>query len=182
VNTDEKILRSALKLFAAQGIDRTSTAQISSDAGVAAGTLFVHFSTKQELIDTLYVRIKRSAFAGLDESFVPGVPFEQNVRAVAARLIGYYLDHYQEMVFLELVEDDPQVSEEALEAGSEAYRELSERIGEQIDSGVLKPLEIRLLQDLMWGMVKSMVKHCRQQKTRRIDPLFLDIIWEAIRN
>ena len=62
LSTKDKIFQSALDLFASQGIQATSTAQISKKAGVASGTLFVHFKSKQELIDTIYISIKKNAF------------------------------------------------------------------------------------------------------------------------
>jgi len=46
LSTKDKIFQSALELFASQGIQATSTAQISKRAGVASGTLFVHFKSK----------------------------------------------------------------------------------------------------------------------------------------
>ena len=49
LSTKDKIFQSALDLFASQGIQATSTAQISKKAEVASGTLFVHFKSKQEL-------------------------------------------------------------------------------------------------------------------------------------
>jgi len=36
----EKILEAALELFARQGVDKTSTAEITKKAGVAEGKLF----------------------------------------------------------------------------------------------------------------------------------------------
>ena len=51
LSTKDKIYQSALELFASQGIQATSTAQISKKAGVASGTLFVHFKSQQELIE-----------------------------------------------------------------------------------------------------------------------------------
>ena len=181
MKTEEKILRSALELFATRGIDKTSTAQISSDAGIAAGTLFVHFKTKQDLVDTLYLRIKRSAFAGMHGSMDPNSTVEDDVKAISASLISYYLSNYHELVFLELVEDDPQVSLEAIAAGSEAYRSISELVQEHLDKGILKRIGLELLQNLIWGMVKSIVKQCRKSGTKEIDPVYLDVIWDAIK-
>ena len=62
MNTKEKILKSAQKLFVAQGVDKTSTAQICKEVGIASGTLFVHFKTKQDLIDAIYLQKKQQAF------------------------------------------------------------------------------------------------------------------------
>jgi AcrR family transcriptional regulator len=45
----EKILRAALELFRKNGLDGTTTKQISRRAGIAEGTLFNYFKTKEDL-------------------------------------------------------------------------------------------------------------------------------------
>ena len=47
--TQEKILRVALELFSTRGFYRTTTRQISRKAGVAEGTLFNYFRSKEDL-------------------------------------------------------------------------------------------------------------------------------------
>jgi AcrR family transcriptional regulator len=47
--TKEKILAAALELFQKHGLDGTTTKQISQKAGIAEGTLFNYFKTKEDL-------------------------------------------------------------------------------------------------------------------------------------
>src|SRR5580692_1933271 len=47
--TKEKILAAALALFRENGFDGTTTRQISKKAGIAEGTLFNYFKTKEDL-------------------------------------------------------------------------------------------------------------------------------------
>jgi AcrR family transcriptional regulator len=54
----EQILETALNLFIENGFDKTPTTRIALEAGVATGTLFHHFKTKEELINALYFEIK----------------------------------------------------------------------------------------------------------------------------
>jgi AcrR family transcriptional regulator len=54
----EQILQTALELFAVEGL-AVPTAKIAKKAGVANGTLFNYFSTKQDLIDALYLTLKK---------------------------------------------------------------------------------------------------------------------------
>src|SRR5215212_9569840 len=49
----EQILNTALKLFAAQGFDATSTRQIAKEAGIAEGLIFHYFPTKASLLTAL---------------------------------------------------------------------------------------------------------------------------------
>src|SRR2546426_4111134 len=48
-NTKRAILRAALVLFAEKGFYRTTTKAISRKAGIADGTLFNYFNTKEDL-------------------------------------------------------------------------------------------------------------------------------------
>lgn len=59
INKKQQLLDSALTLFVNQGIDATSTASIAKHAGVANGTLFHHFSSKEALVLALYKSIKQ---------------------------------------------------------------------------------------------------------------------------
>ena len=65
----EKILATALSLFTERGFFGTPTSLISKEAGVATGTLFFYFQTKEELIDTLYRRIKSEAAQAMCRGF-----------------------------------------------------------------------------------------------------------------
>jgi AcrR family transcriptional regulator len=47
--TKERILKAALELFREQGLEATTTRQISKKAGIAEGTLFNYFKTKEDL-------------------------------------------------------------------------------------------------------------------------------------
>lgn len=49
----EKILRSALKLFAQHGYAATSTAKVAKEAGVSEGLIFRHFGNKEGLLAAL---------------------------------------------------------------------------------------------------------------------------------
>jgi AcrR family transcriptional regulator len=48
--TRARILRAATTLFQQQGYRRTSVDQVAQEAGVAKGTVYVHFKTKAELL------------------------------------------------------------------------------------------------------------------------------------
>lgn len=65
----QALLEAATAAFAQSGI-AASTSAIARSAGVAEGTLFRYFATKDELLNELYLAIKlrlvRTMIAGLD--------------------------------------------------------------------------------------------------------------------
>jgi len=51
--TKRKIFEASMKLFAEKGYDATSVEEITATVGVAKGTLYYHFSSKEEIFNFL---------------------------------------------------------------------------------------------------------------------------------
>lgn len=56
-----RLIRAALELFTTRGYHDTTTAQIAKKAGIAEGTIYKHFSSKQHLVNELYRAAQRWA-------------------------------------------------------------------------------------------------------------------------
>ena len=68
-----EILDVAERLFCTKGYDQTSTNDILSEIGIARGTLYYHFSSKEDILDAMIDRIldeivRRASRIALDES------------------------------------------------------------------------------------------------------------------
>ena len=53
----QQLLEASIDLFAREGFWNTSTASIARHAGVATGTLFNYFPSKDALIDAVYMHL-----------------------------------------------------------------------------------------------------------------------------
>jgi len=69
------ILSAAIQIFAVRGLG-APTAAITSAAGIAEGSLFTYFKTKDELINALYRELKLE----LADAMMSGFPRKQSVR------------------------------------------------------------------------------------------------------
>lgn len=58
-----EILDAAEKLFGAKGFDHTSTNDILNEIGIARGTLYYHFKSKEDILDAMIERITRQLIA-----------------------------------------------------------------------------------------------------------------------
>ncbi len=93
--TDKRdaILKTALALFTERGFYGTPTAMISREAGVATGTLFFYFKTKEELIDILYRQIKSQAAAALREGVDREPDVQMKIRKVGKNALAWATTH-----------------------------------------------------------------------------------------
>ncbi len=59
--TRQRLIKTALELFTTRGYHDTTTAQIAKKAGIAEGTIYRHFASKQQLVNELYRAAQRWA-------------------------------------------------------------------------------------------------------------------------
>lgn len=83
-----KIERAALRLFAERGIDCTATREITERAGLAEGTLFRHFRTKDHLAITLFQTYAGQLADRLDRA-TEGKPPKEALRAVVEEFFRF---------------------------------------------------------------------------------------------
>lgn len=62
-----EILDVSGKLFTEKGFDQTSTGEIIAQAGIARGTLYYHFKSKEEIMDALVERTTSQLFTAAKE-------------------------------------------------------------------------------------------------------------------
>src|SRR6267154_277446 len=82
------ILDAATRLFAERGLTDAPTSEISKQAGVAEGTLFTYFKTKDDLINALYRELKLE----LADAMMSDFPRKRNVRTKLRHVWDRYLN------------------------------------------------------------------------------------------
>lgn len=58
-STKQKILDAALDLFSTQGFDATSVSQIADEVGIRKASMYSHFSSKQDILESLMQEIMK---------------------------------------------------------------------------------------------------------------------------
>ena len=99
--TRERIIKSAVDLFRSQGFDATTTRDIASAAGIATGTLFNYFETKEALVTALACEALAQVHAdwqsdpqssGLEEDLFALVAAELRQLKSLRKFIGPFLE------------------------------------------------------------------------------------------
>ena len=94
LKTRRRLIEAGTELFARQGFARTRAADISREAGVAVGTLYLHFTDKEALLreilfqgfEEIHAVVRRIA----DTKYAT---VRESVRAHAEALVGYAEEH-----------------------------------------------------------------------------------------
>ncbi len=84
--TRQRLLRAAIELFTTQGYHDTTTPLIARRAGVAEGTIYRHFSGKQDLLNELYRGALRWAAGQVEAARADGVAVRDQLARLARAL------------------------------------------------------------------------------------------------
>jgi len=93
VDKREAILQVMLRLITEQGIHATPMAQVAREAGVAAGTIYHYFSSKEQLVNELYLEVKREFGQVLNLPLLVDLPFKEQFWKIWQALYQYYIEN-----------------------------------------------------------------------------------------
>ena len=94
LETRRRLIEAGTKLFARRGFARTRATDISREAGVAVGTLYLHFTDKEELLrEILFQGFEEIHAAVRRIAETKHTTVRESVRAHAEALVGYAAEH-----------------------------------------------------------------------------------------
>ena len=111
------ILSAATHVFADRGLGAPTSA-ISQAAGVAEGTLFTYFPTKDELINALYCEIKLELADAMMSNFPRRAGIRSRFQHVWDRYVTWGVDNPEQQKVLQQMTVWSGLTEESTQAGS----------------------------------------------------------------
>ena len=139
------ILDAALKLFTERGFHGTSTAQISKDAGVATGTLFNYFPTKEDLINSLYFEVKGDLSQAMGKDIEAESAFQDKLRIIWSNLVKWGVDNQDEFLFVGQFCSSPYITKFTREEVMKEYIFLHKLMEEGIIKGEIRGFSAALI-------------------------------------
>jgi TetR/AcrR family transcriptional regulator, repressor of fatR-cypB operon len=108
-NIDKRaeIMQSALKLIAERGFHKAPMSMIAEEAGVAAGTIYLYFESKDVLITELYSELEGTLIAALQEGYSTVRPIRDRFIYLGTTLLQYFIEHPLQFRYLEQYHNSP---------------------------------------------------------------------------
>jgi TetR/AcrR family fatty acid metabolism transcriptional regulator len=150
----ERILEAAVKVFAAEGFYNAKVAQIAQEAGVADGTIYLYFKSKDDLLISLFEHRMEDINAHLREELSHAGSAVDKLRAVVRLHLGLVQEnrHMAEVICVELRQSSKFIKEYANPKFGEFLRLIAGAIAEGQKSGELRSdLEPPLLARALFG-------------------------------
>lgn len=167
----ELILEAALALFIENGFEKTPTSAISKAAGVATGTLFHHFKTKEDLINALYLEVKFALLENLATkaaatshlSSTAEASLKAQIHALWFNMIDWVLQHPQEFRFLAQFGESAHIASSTREKVEEAFTDSQALFAKGVEEGLFYDLPLDLLLSLTTSHIFASCNYFLQQ-------------------
>ena len=152
------ILDAATRLFAERGLAAAPTSEISKRAGVAEGTLFTYFETKDDLINSLYREIKLE----LADAMMSDFPRKKNVRTrlrhVWDRYVNWGIANPKQRKVLAQLQVSEVLTKESRDAGSAPFVEFQTMIRDAIEQRVFRnDVPVELISKSLAALVEATI-------------------------
>ncbi len=151
------IMEAALKLFTERGFQGTSTAQISKEAGVATGTLFNYFPTKEDLINSLYSEVKGQLSHSMGKEVEAQSTFQDKLRKIWSNLIKWGVDNQEEFLFVGQFCSSPYITKFTREEVMKEYIFLHNLVNEGIITGEIRDFSAELTIAMFYQASRAVV-------------------------
>ena len=166
------ILVAATRVFAERGLG-AATSAISKEAGVAEGTLFTYFETKDELVNVLYREIKVELADAMMANFPRKKSVRQRLQHVWDSYIRWGLENGKKNRVLKRVEVWDGLTKESKKAGSAPFAEIKAMTDEAEEMGIMKDVPRRFGSAMMGALAEAVMELARD------DPKRVDVYRQA---
>ncbi|MCG8307720.1 MAG: TetR/AcrR family transcriptional regulator [Cytophagales bacterium] len=162
----ELIFKAALHLFTKNGFQETPTSLIAKQAGVATGTLFHYFKTKEDLIERLYLYCNNSFASYIEKGVDTATDLEKGLRTIFSRSVQWGLRHKKEFRYFQQYVNSPYFSNVTKEESEKVYGVLHDVFEKGKKAGIFRRIDAEILMDLTYGVFISAVYHILVKKIR----------------
>ena len=157
-DTRERIREAAVRVFSRDGFDRSSVKAIAEEAGVAVGTIYLHFENKDDLLISVFEEEFNARLIHLDEMLED--------RAAAPAQIQTLLEtHFErvraypelaELLLYERFHRGSRLRERILPLQQRILKRIARILEDGIDDGWIRPCNPKVVALALFDLVQTM--------------------------
>lgn len=152
------IMAAALELFVECGFHGAPTSRIAERAGVGVGTIYRYFSSKEELIHSIFEEVHLRFHERFDQRVDPGTPIKERLTDTLGILLEAFIESPVDFLFLEQYHYSPFAAEDRHEIPAEEHNMIQRLIKEGKKEDLFKDASVPVLEGIALGPVVFLAK------------------------
>ncbi len=180
----QAILKSVLRLVKRDGFYHLNMKKIAEEAGIAAGTIYLYFKGKEDVINALYKMIVTDFNQEVLDGYIESRSVKENFHDMLNNAIQFYLKERDYFSFIEQYTYAPFLFKENQDENFMLLLPIYKMMKEGKKQKVIKNLPDAILLSLIHGSMNTILKLHLAHKTdlnkKGIKQRFYEACWEAI--
>ena len=180
----EAIYRATLSLVKDRGLAGITMCDISKQASIATGTLYIYFKNKDELIKALFAECRSKSIHFYFEGIEQELSFEHRMKKMFRNIIFYKMKNFEVSAFLEQSYHSPYVDLIDLKKKQKALGPLFDLIKEGIETKQIRATGAELVVSYLFGIINEMVKKAYFSNKKLTDAVINEVYemyWNGIK-
>lgn len=177
------IIDAAVSLFASQGFHGTAVPDIAERAGVAAGTIYRYFETKEALVNALVAERKQAMLDAFVAAIGAGGGLETRFRRAWRQMVAFAIAHPDDFRFFELHHHETYIGDACRAVGDRLMAAAVGFVSEIVRAHGRTTPGPEVLVSLVWGGLVGLLKSA-DQRYLTLDAQMVDaaglVLWHAI--
>lgn len=136
----QAIFDATIKLITENGFDATPISLIAKNSGVAAGTIYLYFKNKEELINQLYLELKERLTAAVVSGYQKDLPIRIAIELLWNNYVNYFTGNPVEYMFFQQFSNSPLIHKFTKEEGLRIFSPIIEVLSRARDEKVIKDI------------------------------------------
>ncbi len=182
----ETFLNTALNLFVTHGVQNTSTAKIAQEAGTAAGTLFIYFPTKQDLVNSLILKLARKQSENTKAKLDPALSARDTFFTIWQSTIHWFLENLESYLYIQQVRDSTIIPDEVTQETETYFSYYYEAIQKGLAENSIKPYALELAGTFLYydimAVMSQLVGQTDESKQEGTIRIGFELFWDGIKS
>lgn len=182
----EAILKSVLKLVNREGFYHLNMKKIAAESNIAAGTIYLYFKGKEELINALYNMIITEFNSKVLEGYNKMRGVKDNFFEMMGNAIEFYLEDTKQFSFIEQYTYAPFLFKENQDENFTLLLPIFKMMKEGKKKTEVKQIPDAFLLSIIHGAMSTIIKlhlaHKIDMNKKSNKTKFIESVWESIAN
>jgi AcrR family transcriptional regulator len=178
----DAILAAAIRVIAERGLNATPTSAISKAAGIAEGSLFTYFKTKNALVNALYLMLKQEVADILMPHFPHQAAFRRQLQHLWDGYVTWGVANQAKKQVMDQLQVSSEITAESRRIGAAPFTEFEKIIEANIAGKVLRDYPKAFIAASMASLAEMTVAFMAQEPAAAASyrTAGFDMLWNGI--
>ncbi|MDZ4683088.1 MAG: TetR/AcrR family transcriptional regulator [Saprospiraceae bacterium] len=160
IDTDKEqaIYQAALRLIQQEGFAGLKMSILAKEAQMAAGTIYLYFKSKEDLINQLYITLKRRSAQALMKGYDASAPFMESFELIWQNFLDANLANPEESAFVEQYYRSPYLDKTVQEEADQLVAPIFELLERGKRERLVKDVPTEMLVAQLTGFVNGLAQ------------------------